>query len=566
MTKMLCGLYALIIVCLAVVFPVTEALTQIERNFKYYVQIFQLYIFLVSLVFLLYVHMFLLRQGEGDNFNNNITLSSPYVVSVRDISQPQQTTAGGGRDESSNVTEEESPTSSSPVNNLRDGVLETEMLGDVPFTTHSGTAVNFYLRLGSIVFGIGSMIHNGFRIAQYFQFDRVLQCESALYIVVNALHLFFTFFQTFFIFKNHSLVIKKHKAFVRFGLIHVVASNVSVWISALVYEIAQEYRYETYTQQTTGKLQGTGSTMFAVENTSLPMTTASDGNCYTERTLADLAAPYLYPCTMQYSFIAAAIVYKIYHAVGRSPKLNSRCISPDLADDADGTSCHKSNRGLFFGILVGVGTIIAISMFFVFYEKLSDKSVSIYIFYISELSLLFITGVVLICAHYRTRVLLFIELEDDNFDGVLLTSALFGVYVYHMFIIIACIQSLTSFDMFILLSLCTSVLEFVQSSCQTLFLLDGMRRRSDNDDHVIRKPGRALVTFLLVCNFAMWSVNTFAVERVQDVNKLYVEFYSYLPWNIMATLTVPMVIFFRFLSTVCLSDIWHRAYTKDKNS
>ena len=38
--------------------------------------------------------------------------------------------------------------------------------------------------------------------------------------------------------------------------------------------------------------------------------------CQTTFTLARRASPFLYPCVIEYSLIAAAIVYKIYQVIG----------------------------------------------------------------------------------------------------------------------------------------------------------------------------------------------------------------------------------------------------------
>ena len=40
------------------------------------------------------------------------------------------------------------------------------------------------------------------------------------------------------------MVIKKHKAFVRFGLVHVVATNICVWILTIILETSEEWKEE----------------------------------------------------------------------------------------------------------------------------------------------------------------------------------------------------------------------------------------------------------------------------------------------------------------------------------
>ena len=103
----------------------------------------------------------------------------------------------------------------------------------------------------------------------------------------------------------------------------------------------------------------------------------------------------------------------------------------------------------------------------------------------------------------------------------------------------------------------------LQSTLQTVFILDATRRYASTPNQVRDKPGREMITFLLVCNFAMWSINTLETRRA-DSNPVQMEFYGFWAWTIITHVTTPLTIFFRFHSTVCLCDIWKRTY-KMKN-
>ena len=103
---------------------------------------------------------------------------------------------------------------------------------------------------------------------------------------------------------------------------------------------------------------------------------------------------------------------------------------------------------------------------------------------------------------------------------------------------------------------------FIQATCQVLFIIDGLRRRSVTSEQLNNKPGRSLVTFLLICNLAMWLINTFLMKELTQ-SKMLRSFYGDLPWVIMVHTTLPLAIFFRFHSSICLSDIWLIAYRRD---
>ena len=57
-----------------------------------------------------------------------------------------------------------------------------------------------------IGFATGSMIHDGFKVAQIFEInDDAHACYGVLYMITALAHLVFTFLQTHFIFKNHKV-------------------------------------------------------------------------------------------------------------------------------------------------------------------------------------------------------------------------------------------------------------------------------------------------------------------------------------------------------------------------
>lgn len=68
-----------------------------------------------------------------------------------------------------------------------------------------------------------------------------------------------------------------------------------------------------------------------------------------------------------------------------------------------------------------------------------------------------------------------------------------------------------------------------------------------------------MITFLLVLNLAMWFVNTFEVKHA-DNHSIHINYYSSMAWKIITHIALPLIVFFRFHSTVCLSDIWANAY------
>ena len=69
---------------------------------------------------------------------------------------------------------------------------------------------------------------------------------------------------------------------------------------------------------------------------------------------------------------------------------------------------------------------------------------------------------------------------------------------------------------YILFEKCNRFLLFMQVLLQLLFITDAQRRRIHSSSHDSTKPGRQVVTFLLICNFTMWIIYTFEVQKVED--------------------------------------------------
>ena len=110
-----------------------------------------------------------------------------------------------------------------------------------------------------------------------------------------------------------------------------------------------------------------------------------------------------------------------------------------------------------------------------------------------------------------------------------------------------------------LLVMMTSLAALVQGITQTIFILDAYKRSLFTKTQQRRKPGREIVTFLLVTNFAMWALTTMEKSRA-DAHPLQSEFYGVWQWAIITNISTPLAIFYRYHSTVCLCEIWKRCY------
>ncbi len=95
-------------------------------------------------------------------------------------------------------------------------------------------------------------------------------------------------------------------------------------------------------------------------------------------TIVQDSAPYLYPFIIEYSLIGAVVIYVMWKHIGRYPKytneedlehrlevmLSRRAVALAQANSGR-VDCVGSSKGLFFGLLLLVGSLICLILFFV---------------------------------------------------------------------------------------------------------------------------------------------------------------------------------------------------------
>jgi len=223
--------------------------------------------------------------------------------------------------------------------------------------------------------------------------------------------------------------------------------------------------------------------------------------------------------------------------------------------------CAGSSRGLFLGILAFVVSVISLIVFYVLIQNNNFNHNGILIVNVSEITMYSIAIVSTIAAGVRMRDLCFRKNLDDNLEQNLILISLTGLYMFSFFSILAGLSYITTLEGSI--TIVTNLICMTQATLQTMFMLAGLRMSASNTLHVQTKKGREFVTFLLICNFSLWLINTFETQKAAH-NPLQLKVYGHQAWSVFTHISVPLGIFYRFHSTVCLSNIWKHAW-KMKN-
>lgn len=123
--------------------------------------------------------------------------------------------------------------------------------------------------------------------------------------------------------------------------------------------------------------------------------------------------------------------------------------------------------------------------------------------------------------------------------------------------------SASKVDYFKLLTVALNLGVMIEVLVQTNFIIDGLRRCSESRYLRFKKPGRELITFAILLNITYWIVATFETKSVEQY-KTEIEYYGPLPYMFISHTTLPVMLFYRYHSSVCLAEIWNRAYKLPK--
>lgn len=151
-------------------------------------------------------------------------------------------------------------------------------------------------------FGIGSMVYSGLELGEYFEMTE--KCRNVLSVITPALRMALTLAQMQFMFlTNKDIESGSYKLIQRFGFMHMVATNLCEWLYVLVEETKHEIHHLEHT-------------ILAHENSTGNITEVYP--CRRSNIMGALlqnAAPFLFPCTIEYSLICAVILYEMWKEV-----------------------------------------------------------------------------------------------------------------------------------------------------------------------------------------------------------------------------------------------------------
>ncbi|GBM65646.1 hypothetical protein AVEN_217639-1 [Araneus ventricosus] len=104
--------------------------------------------------------------------------------------------------------------------------------------------ISIYLRIGSVVFGLGTLISSGLEVAAIFTGPK--KCMDDLNMMQPVLRGLFSFIQMHFLFMNTKDMVNSFRWFRHFALMHLVATNLAIWIRIMLWESTRDWLDATH--------------------------------------------------------------------------------------------------------------------------------------------------------------------------------------------------------------------------------------------------------------------------------------------------------------------------------
>ncbi|XP_046993922.1 uncharacterized protein LOC124606004 [Schistocerca americana] len=441
---------------------------------------------------------------------------------------------------------------------------------------HSGS---FYLKLGAAVFCFGHLTHYGLLIGSEFisltsATDEIQSCTNVPMLVLDIIYPVYSFFQLFFIFKYSNVIINKLQILGRFALMHCIATSICFWMWTIMRETLLALNgYNSSSENYISVLESESpvANLFkklrsVLMDASLESSNNSGVNTFINPYCSNYTgmsiiyqnvSPYLYPFSIEYSILIAGVLYIIWQNIGQCGTVTGgHCkllMNPESSNLSIHVDCHSANKGLFAGIIVLLTSVVSIILFFVAVTDSNYVTIGVDVHMWTEFAILILMTVTVLFAYWQIITLDVNEHPISLLDDLLLAVCLPAYFFYAVLSLYpSVVYSEIVFSIIILLRV-------LQVLIQTPFIIDGLRRCSNTRSLRQKKPGREVVTLLIVCNIALWMMQTFEIKSSGTKDHRY-DFYGKSAWTVIGHLPIPLMMFYRFHSSVCLVDIWKSAY------
>jgi hypothetical protein len=332
--------------------------------------------------------------------------------------------------------------------------------------------------------------------------------------------------------------------------------------------------------------------------------------CYEKGFIVDIIKRlkfFLLPCQVEYCIICITLFYVIWKNVGNTKHASTRHDSRRYSLAEVNThifyvDCNKAMKGLFLGILLALITIIVVIVFIVSgvdlnfsLNQLSKSSLKVLAIFLTEILELLLLISLIIATVWGIVSIRRLKINSHaglsfGMDEMLELFALFGVYSFAIIRLIA-FRHYAEKGVYSYLLLINGFCSMIQSILQTLFILEGMKKSCTTAADIKRKNAREQITFAITINLSLWLLysltrNKYATLLFKSTNTVgeaelnaaaarsisyskalseeslveIIENPQAIKWIFINTISYPLLLYYHFHSSCCLSHMWKHCY------
>ncbi|PAV61398.1 hypothetical protein WR25_05139 [Diploscapter pachys] len=418
--------------------------------------------------------------------------------------------------------------------------------------TNSSTG-SLYLRIGCVIFGlIGVVYYSLLCIICLLGWNQSQEHEGECTVSSNSLNLIsavFIFAQMWFVYCNGKIIFTGKGNIARIGLMHLVGTNLWMWLRYIIYEevetIHEINRFEKLTNHQSHK----NGTIHEHEI------------CKGVLCIFEGYSEFMYTCVVEYSLLCAGVAFVFWTNIESA---REETLEKQMRKRSRLTiDCSRTAEGLFIGKIVDlmkfqtkmpgfifiIFTILAVALYNAFsgYEAV----VGHWIFSCTNLAFFILATLTCLLAFWRMKILKFKhgEMEDEDasaelLDRILLVVGLIGELLYGMAAILSFINNPSKGLPLIIFI--TNIVRLFQVTFQSGLIIVSSRLEIDPEDDDMRryKPGKQLITLLLMINVSQFFLNVFEAQKA-GINDEMLRMYGSYYWAFVVRGCSPLTIFYR---------------------
>uniref|UniRef100_A0A8C6Y4K9 Uncharacterized protein n=1 Tax=Naja naja TaxID=35670 RepID=A0A8C6Y4K9_NAJNA len=395
---------------------------------------------------------------------------------------------------------------------------------------------------GLSLFALATLVLDCLSMGYYHELQHCLPMLITAFPVMQAV---FTITQVSLLLFNAKVCIQAHQPLNRFGLMHTLATNVLLWMSAVLDESMKQLEefYDAHKGHVSHVVSVGGSYTNSCNCTTSLCHNFSEG------------AAYLHPFNIEFSLFSSAMLYIIWKNTGRE-------VSPQKSHLTH--KAHFDLSGAFTGLVLGAltisGTIGVMISFGVLAKSPETISRALHTYYIFNSVLLFamflatLMGIITYWMKKKSATG-YSKNVVRSLDVTLLLGSSSGPLMISIFSLVA-IFFLHANGSLHLLDFCFSFCKTIQILGQNLwvFSISGEQRGPSTRRKCLQNISILLIFYNISVSL-VWILYTYGT-RPYLVSQIEQSFYGFTLWAIVVNISLPLGIFYRMHSVASLFEVY----------